>query len=98
MVMLIQCSILVSNANSMHYFSKLFAPCLHKIKTGIIIPSIQNQNSLLVKWQNDSIIPGGGGWVDREVRRLVPSSHKISECRHKSILQVHPDSLRGKAN
>ena len=35
--------------------------CSHKIKTKIIIPSIQNQNSLLVKWQTDSIIPGGGG-------------------------------------
>ena len=69
--------------------------CSHKIKTKIIIPSIQNQNSLLVKWQTDSIIPGGGGRVDREVRRLVPSSHKRSECRHKIIL--HPDSLREKA-
>ena len=66
----------------------------HKIKTKIIIPSFQNQNSLLVKWQPDSIIPGGGGRVDREVRRLVPSSHKRSECRHKIIL--HPDSLREK--
>ena len=36
--------------------------CSHKIKTKIIIPSIQNQNSLLVKWQTDSIIPGGWGW------------------------------------
>ena len=35
--------------------------CSHKIKTRIIIPSIQNQNSLLVKWQTDSILPGGGG-------------------------------------
>ena len=35
--------------------------CSHKIKTKIIIPSIQNQNSLLVKWQTDSITPGGGG-------------------------------------
>ena len=35
--------------------------CSHKIKTKIIIPSIQNQNSLLMKWQTDSIIPGGGG-------------------------------------
>ena len=26
-----------------------------------IIPSIQNQNSLLVKWQTDRIILGGGG-------------------------------------
>ena len=34
----------------------------HKIKTRIIIPSIQNQNqnSLLVNWQTDSITPGGG--------------------------------------
>ena len=54
--------------------------CSHKIKTRIIIPSIQNQKRLLVKWQTDSIIPGGGGRVDREVRRLVPSSHKRSEC------------------
>ena len=45
--------------------------CSHKIKTRIIIP-IQNQNSLLVKWQTDSIIPGGGGRVDREVRRWSP--------------------------
>ena len=67
----------------------------HKIKTKIIIPSIQNQNSLLVKWQTDSIIPGGGGRVDREVRRLVPSSHKRSERRQKIIL--HPYSLREKA-
>ena len=67
----------------------------HKIKTRIIIPSIQNQNSFLVKWQTDFIIPGGDGRVDREVRRLVPSSHKRSECRHKIIL--HPDSLREKA-
>ena len=36
--------------------------CSHKIKTKIIIPSIQNQNSLLVKWQTDSIIPGGRGY------------------------------------
>ena len=36
--------------------------CSHKMKTKIIIPSIQNQKSLLVKWQTDSIIPGGGGW------------------------------------
>ena len=28
MVMLIQCSFLESNANSMHYFQKLFTPCL----------------------------------------------------------------------
>ena len=41
--------------------------CSHKIKTIIIIPSIQNQNSLLVKWQPDSIIPGGGGRVGKEV-------------------------------
>ena len=55
--------------------------CSHKRKTKIIIPSIQNQNSLLVKWQTDSTIPGGGGGtVDTEVRRLVPSSHKRSEC------------------
>ena len=67
--------------------------CSHKIKT--TIPSIQNQNSLLVKCQTDSIIPGGGGRVDTEVRRLVPSSHKRSEHRHKIIL--HPDSLREKA-
>ena len=66
--------------------------CSHKIKSRIIIPSIQNQNSLLVKWQTDSIIPWGGRRVDREVRRLVPSSHKRSECRHNTIL--HPDSLR----
>ena len=70
-------------------------PCSHTIKTKIIIQSIQNQNSLLVKWQTDSIIPGGGGRVDTEVRRLVPSSHKRSERRHKIIL--HPDSLREKA-
>ena len=57
--------------------------CCHKIKTRIIIPSIQNQNSLLVIWQTDSIIPGGDGRVDIEVRRLVPSSHKRSEQRHK---------------
>ena len=66
--------------------------CSPKIKTKIIIPSIQNQNSLLVKWQTDSNIPGGGGRVDREVRRLVPSSHKRSERRHKIIL--HPNSMR----
>ena len=37
--------------------------CSHKIKTRIIIPRIQNQNqnSLLVNWQTDSIIPGGDG-------------------------------------
>ena len=69
--------------------------CSHKIKTRIIIPSIQNQKSLPVKWQTDSIIPGGGGRADREVRRLVPSSHKRSERKHKIIL--HPDSLRDKA-
>ena len=71
--------------------------CSHKIKTRIIIhvPSIQNQNSLLVKWQTDSIVLGGGGRVDREVRRLVPSSHKRSERSHKIIL--HPDSRREKA-
>ena len=50
--------------------------CSHKIKTRIIITSIQNQNSLLVKWQTDSIIPGGGERVDREVRSLVPSSQE----------------------
>ena len=59
------------------------------------MPSIHNQNSLLVVWQTDSIIPGGGGRMDRQVRRLVPSSHKRSEHRHKIIL--HPDSLREKA-
>ena len=69
--------------------------CSHKIKTKIIIPSIQNQNSLLVKWETDSIVPGGGGIVDREVRRLVPSSHKRSDRRHKIILL--PDSGREKA-
>ena len=42
-------------------FFSLEPHCSHKIKTRIIIPSIQNQNSLLVKWQTDSIIPGGGG-------------------------------------
>ena len=68
--------------------------CSHKIKTRIIIPSIQNQKSLLVKWQTDSIVPGGGGRVDREVRRLVLSSYKRSERRHKIFL--HPDSLREK--
>ena len=35
---------------------------------------------------------GGRG---RELRRLVPSSHKRNEIRHKIIL--HPDSLREKA-
>ena len=66
--------------------------CIHKIKRRIIISSIQNQNSILVKWQTDSIIPGGGRRVDREVRRLVPISHKRSERRHKIIL--NPDSLK----
>ena len=42
-------------------FFSLEPHCSHKIKTKIIIHSIQNQNSLLVKWQTDSIIPGGGG-------------------------------------
>ena len=35
--------------------------CSHKTKTRIKIPSIQNQNSLLVNWQIESITPGGGG-------------------------------------
>ena len=53
----------------------------------MIIQSIQNQNSLLVHWQTESITPGGGV--------LIPSSHKRSERRHKIILR--PDSLREKA-
>ena len=67
----------------------------HKIKTAIIMSCIQNQNSLLVKWQTDSIIPGGGGRVDREVRRLVPSSDERSESRCTQN-HLHPDSLREK--
>ena len=44
--------------------------CSHKIKTRIIIPSIQNQNSLLVKWQIDSSLlvsyqGVAGGWTGR---------------------------------
>ena len=35
--------------------------CSHKIKTRIMMPSIQNQNSLLVKWQTDSITTRGDG-------------------------------------
>ena len=64
------------------------------------MPSIQNQNSLLEKWQTDSITPrggggqGGGGFWTGGGERLVPSSHKRREHRHKIIL--HPDSLREK--
>ena len=62
-----------------------------KYKNYNTVPSIQNQNSLLVKWQTDSIIPGDG----QGGKEIVPSSHKRSERRHKIIL--HPDSLREKA-
>ena len=67
----------------------LIPHCSHKIKTTIIIPSIQNQNSLLVKWQTNSIMEGV-----QEGEEISPLL-KRSERRQNIIL--HPDSLREKA-
>ena len=53
------------------------------------MPSIPNQNSLLVEWQTDSYMPSGGGSVDREVRRLVPSSHeRVNVDTKSSYIQI----------